>query len=262
MPDIAGITGRVALITDASGPNMSRAAAHLSASKGAKVFVADVNAAGLKETVSQVRAAGGEITAVTANLLDEASVSSLITQTRAAYGGVHSVLNFAAAYEPRHGTMECTLANWNRILGVTLKGTRLVGKHAMLAIRENPPVGKEDWRGAIVCIASAVAHRGARGFVAYTAAKAGVLGLTRAMAADGAPFGIRVNCISPSLTRTPATPLEEGSEAEQRSVQSLHLLQYMCEPEDQAQAAMWLCSDAARTLTGSILNVNAGWTAK
>jgi NAD(P)-dependent dehydrogenase (short-subunit alcohol dehydrogenase family) len=132
----------------------------------------------------------------------------------------------------------------------------------MRVMQESSPIGHKGWRGSIVTVASAVAHRGGGGFLAYAAAKAGILGLTRAMASDGAPLGVRVNCISPGLTRTPATPLEEGSESEQRAVANLHLLPYMCEPMDQAQAALWLCSDAARCMTGAILNVDAGWTAK
>lgn len=262
MSDLLGITGRVVLITGAGGPNMGRAAALLFSAQGAKVVVTDVNQGGLEETINLVRARGGEITAIPANLLDEASIQGLVAHTCATYGGIHNLLNFAAAYEPRHGTMECSSEDWDRIVGVTLKGTWLVSKHAMRAMRENPPVGEKGWRGAIVTIASAVAYRGSKGFVAYTAAKAGILGLTRSMAADGAPYSIRVNAISPGLTRTPATPLEAGSETERQVVEAVHLLPYMCEPEDQAQAALWLCSDAARTVTGAAINIDGGWVAR
>ncbi len=262
MPELAGITSNVALITGAGGPNMGRAAARLFAAHGARVIVTDLNQAGLEETVREVQAGGGEIIAHAGNLLDEASVSELVDRACSAFGAIHHVLNFAAAYEPRHGTLDCDSADWDRIVGVTLKGTWLVSKHAMRVMQDNPVIGDKGWRGAIVTVASAVAHRGTGGFVAYAAAKSGILGLTRAMAADGAPYGVRVNCISPGLTRTPATPLEEGSEAERQAVGNLHLLPYMCEAVDQAQAALWLCSDAARCLTGAVLNVDCGWTAK
>ncbi|GIW90737.1 MAG: oxidoreductase [Pirellulaceae bacterium] len=260
--ELAGITGNVVLITGAGGPNMGRAAALLFAGKGAKVAITDVNEAGLAETAALVRGQGGTVIALAANLLDEESVRDLVEQTCAVYGTVHHLLNFAAAYEPRHGTMECTSSDWDRIVGVTLKGSWLASKYAMQKMKDNDPIGEKGWRGSIVTVASAVAHRGGGNFVAYTAAKAGILGLTRAMAADGAPYRIRVNAISPGLTRTPATPLEEGSEAEQQAVSRAHLLPYMCEPEDQAEAALWLCSDAARTVTGAIFNIDGGWTAK
>jgi NAD(P)-dependent dehydrogenase (short-subunit alcohol dehydrogenase family) len=260
--ELAGITGKVVLITGAGGPNMGRAAALLFTSMGAKAVVTDINQEGLEETVALVRANGGEATSLTANLLDEESVSGLVEQSCAAYGAVHHLLNFAAAYEPRHGTMECTSRDWDRITGVTLKGTWLASKHVMQRMKSNDPIGKKGWRGSIVTVASAVAHRGGGSFVAYAAAKAGILGLTRAMAVDGAAHGIRVNAISPGLTRTPATPLVEGSEDEKRIVEQLNLLPYMCEPEDQAEAALWLCSDAARTVTGGIFNIDGGWTAR
>jgi NAD(P)-dependent dehydrogenase (short-subunit alcohol dehydrogenase family) len=172
------------------------------------------------------------------------------------------VLNFAATYDPRVGTVECTPADWDRILGVILKGAWLVSKHAMKLMRENPPIGEKGWRGSIVTVGSALAHRGGRKYVAYTVAKAGILGLNRAMSLDGAEYGIRVNCISPGLTRTPATPLVKGSEDEKKLVARLHSLPYMSEPEDMAETALWLCSDAARSLTGAVLNVDCGWTTK
>jgi len=262
MAELEGITGKVVLITGAGGPNMGLAAARLFAAHGARIVVTDINDAGLQETIRQVHADGGDIIAQPANVLDEESVAGLIARAQAEYGAIHHVLNFAAAYEPRHGTVDCTSAEWDLIVGVTLKGTWLVSKHAMATMHDNPPIGKKGWRGSIVTIASAVAHRGGGGFVAYAAAKAGILGLTRAMAVDGAAIGVRVNAISPGLTRTPATPLEEGSDVERSAVGALHLLPYMCEAEDQAQAALWLCSDAARTVTGADFHVDGGWTAK
>lgn len=160
MPELDGITGKVTLITGAGGPNMGLAAALLFAGHGARIVVTDVNEAGLQETVRQVRSAGGEVIGHPANVLDEASVSALVEHARAEFGAVHHVLNFAAAYEPRHSTLDCTSAEWDLIVGVTLKGTWLVSKQAMRVMRENPPIGHKGWRGAIITIASAVAHRG------------------------------------------------------------------------------------------------------
>ncbi|MCC6169366.1 MAG: SDR family oxidoreductase [Caldilineaceae bacterium] len=262
MIDLLGITNKITLITGAGGPNMGRAAAHLFASYGATVLITDIDEAGLAETGHQVAEKGGAIYSYPANLLDEGSIAELVATIRKNHGTIHHLLNYAAAYEPRHGTTACTSQDWDRIVGVTLKGTWLATKHAMPLMQTNEPIGQKGWRGSVVTVASAVAYRGGGGFVAYTAAKAGILGLTRAMAVDGAPYAVRVNCISPGLTRTPATPLVEGSEDEKRIVDAIHLLPYMCEPEDQAQAALWLSSDAARTLTGTILNVDGGWTAK
>lgn len=262
MVELDGVTGRVVVITGAGGPNIGREAARLFAEHGASVVVSDIDAAGLEETASQVRAAGGKVASQVADVQDEASARGLTELACAEFGGVHHVLNFAAAHKPRHGTMECRLEDWERIVGSTLKGTWLVSKHAMTVMRDNPPIGRKGWRGTVVTVASATAHRGAPNYVAYTAAKAGVLGLTRAMAYDGAPYAIRVNCISPGLTRTPAARLEEGSPQERDAVGRLHLLPYMAEPWDQAEAALWLCSEASRCMTGATVNLDCGWTAR
>jgi len=257
-----GITDKVVIVTGAGGPNMGRASALLFAQHGAKVFVTDINREGLDETVKQVRNQGGEIQSSVVDLLDEEGVEKLIAEVCSAYGTIHHVLNFAATYNPRVGTLECTSSDWDRIVGVILKGTWLVSKHAMRVMQNNEPIGEKGWRGSIVTIGSVMAHRGGKNYIAYTVAKAGILGLNRAMALDGAEYGIRVNCISPGLTRTPATPLEKGSEKERQIVSRLHALHYMSEPEDMAQTALWLCSDTARSLTGAVVNVDCGWTAR
>jgi NAD(P)-dependent dehydrogenase (short-subunit alcohol dehydrogenase family) len=262
MEDKLGIADRVVLITGAGGPNMGRAAGRLFASHGAKVFVTDIRRDALEDTASLIRSSGGEVAAEPADILNEAAVQAMVARAQGVYGAIHHVLNFAATYDPRVGTLECTSADWDRILGVVLRGTWLVSKYAMMRMRDNPPIGEKGWRGSIVTVGSVLAHRGGKASLAYTAAKAGVLGLNRAMAQDGAAFGIRVNCISPGLTRTPATPLEKGSDKEKAVVAQCHVLPYMSEPEDMAEAALWLCSDAARSLTGAVLNIDCGWTTK
>jgi NAD(P)-dependent dehydrogenase (short-subunit alcohol dehydrogenase family) len=262
MSQMLGITDKVVLITGAGGPNMGRAAARLFADKGARVFVTDIRRDDLMETESMVREAGGEIQSRVVDLLDESAVKALVGEVCSSYGSVHHVLNFAGTYDPRVGTMECVSSDWDRIVGVILKGTWLVSKYAMEVMKSNPPIGEKGWRGSIVTVGSVIAHRGGKNYVAYTAAKAGILGLNRAMALDGAELGVRVNCISPGLTRTPATPVEKGSQEEKKLVSRLHALPYMSEPEDMAQTALWLCSDEARSLTGAVLNVDCGWTLK
>ena len=262
MDQIYGITDKVVLITGAGGPNMGRAAARLFASHGAKVFVTDVLGEGLAETVTEVRRQGGDITSKPADLLDESAIKDVIAGVCGAYGTIHHVLNFAACYDPRVGTLECETADWDRIVGVILKGTWLVSKHAMTVIKSNPTIGDKDWRGSVLTVGSTIAHRGTNDYLAYTAAKSGILGLTRAMALDGAPLGIRVNCLSPGLTRTPATPVEKGSKQERDLVALCHPFPQMCEPEDMAATALWLSSDAARCMTGAVVTVDCGWTAK
>lgn len=260
MGEARDFRGRVAVITGAGGPNMGRAASLLFAAHGAKVCVSDINKDEGIQTVELIRAQGGEAFFQHTNVLKESSVAEVVAETVRRFGTVHYLCNFAGAYEPRHGTMETAAEDWDRIVGVTLKGTWLASKHAMRQMKNNSAPRKHDCRGVILCIASSVAHLGMRNLAAYTAANGGILSLTRAMAVDGAPYKIRVNCISPGITRTPATPIPD--EETERRLATLGLLPYVGEPEDTAHMAVWLCSDHARFITGAIINIDGGWTAK
>lgn len=114
--------------------------------------------------------------------------------------------------------------------------------------------------GAIVNVSSANALVGVKARAAYSAAKGGVNALTRQMAVDYGPDNIRVNCVCPTTTDTPMTRNEADEQALQAAA-ALHPLRCICQPEDIAQAALFLASDAARRITGVILPVDAGWTA-
>jgi NAD(P)-dependent dehydrogenase (short-subunit alcohol dehydrogenase family) len=254
------LQGKTAIVVGGGGPNMGRATASLFSSRGVSVCVADVDCEGGEATVALVAGDGGEAIFVQTDLLDEASVEAMVAETVAHFGSVHFLCNFAAKYDPRVGVMEAETADFDRIVGVTLRGSWLTTKHAMKAMLANEAPGRHDLRGAIVFIASAVAHRGAPNYVAYTVAKSGVLGLTRAAALDGAPHGIRANCISPGVTRTPASPMPT-MEDEVRAA-AAGILPYVGEPEDMANAAVWLCSDEARFVTGTVLKVDGGMTVK
>jgi NAD(P)-dependent dehydrogenase (short-subunit alcohol dehydrogenase family) len=252
--------GRVALVVGGGGPNMGRATARLFASRGVSVVVADFDRDGAAETVELVEKEGGAAFPVFVDLRDEDSVTGIFDETVKRYGTVHYLCNFAAQFDPRVGVMEAEAPDFDRIVGVTLRGSWLTAKYAMRLMRDNPAPGKHDTRGAIVFVASLLAHRGGAGYVAYTAAKSGILGLTRAAALDGGPLKIRANCVSPGITRTPATPMPT-QEAED-AMATMGALPYVGEPEDQANAAVWLCSDEARFITGATLNVDGGWLAK
>lgn len=252
--------GKVALVVGGGGPNMGRAASQLFASRGVTVHVADFDREGAAETVDLVTAAGGTAVAEFVDLRDESSVRDLVDRTVGASGGLHYLCNFAAQFDPRVGTVETEAADYDRILGVTLRGSWLTAKYSMLAMQENEAPELHDGRGAIVFIGSLIAHRGSGGYLSYTVAKSGVLGLTRAAAIDGGPYKIRANCVSPGITRTPATPISSPEQEEQLT--KLGVLPYIGEPEDQAAAAVWLCSDEARFITGTTLHVDGGWIAK
>jgi NAD(P)-dependent dehydrogenase (short-subunit alcohol dehydrogenase family) len=187
----------------------------------------------------------------------------MVASTIKRFGAVHLMCNFAGAYEQRGGTTELSEEKWDLLHAVTLRGAWLCCKYSMQAMALNDYTEPRGCRGAIVNIASALAHRGQAGFVAYVSARAGVIGLTRAAAADGGPLRIRVNAISPGVTRTPAA-LAQGPITQDResTLAAYGLLPFIGEAEDQANAALYLCSDEAAFVTGAVLNVDGGWTAR
>ncbi len=254
------LDGRVAIVAGSGGPSLGRATARLFAARGASVCVADCDRAGGEETVALIAREGGTAFFAHTDVSDEASVATTVAETVERLGGVHHLCNFANEYGPRLGVLEADAAHFDRIVGVNLRGSWLVVKHAMRAMLDNAAPERRDTRGAIVLVASTLAHRGAGDYAAYTAAKTGVLGLLRAAAIDGGRHKIRVNCVSPGVTRSPKVPMPTLEE--ELSLAEHGLLPYVGEPEDMASAAVWLCSDEARFVTGAALPVDGGWTAK
>ena len=239
---------------------MGRATARLFARHGISVCVADSNREGGEETAELVTAEGGNAYFIQTDLLEEQSVKDMVDGTVERFGAVHYLCNFAAQFDPRVGVVEAEAADFDRIVGVTLRGSWLAAKHAMRVMYQNDAADRHDLRGAVVLISSVLGHRGGGNYVAYTAAKSGVLGLLRAAAEDGGPHKVRVNCISPGITRTPATPM--NSLEDELQAAEYGLLPFVAEPEDMAEAAVWLCSDQARFVNGAVLPVDGGWTAK
>jgi NAD(P)-dependent dehydrogenase (short-subunit alcohol dehydrogenase family) len=188
----ARLAGKVAIITG-SGSGIGRSAALRFAAEGARVVVAELAAELGKETERLVRDAGGECRFVECDVTDEGSVAAMVQTARAAYGGVDVVYNNAGGSRDTDGAVhEVAVDEFWRTVQIDLFGTFLVARHGVRAILERPS------GGSVINTASAAALLGiAGGRSCYSAAKAGVTGLTRAMAASYKGNGIRVNAIAP-----------------------------------------------------------------
>ncbi|HLR61602.1 MAG TPA: glucose 1-dehydrogenase [Lentibacillus sp.] len=247
--------GKVGIIT-AAGSGIGRASAVAFAEEGAKVVVSDVSEETGEETVRLVKEAGGEATFIKCNVADEAEVESLIDMTMKTYGRLDWAHNNAGVGAPTAPVTETKTEDWRQAMGINLDGMFYCLKHEIRAMAKS---GK----GAIVNTASTGGLAGTPGLAAYTSSKWGVNGLTKTVALECGKKGIRVNSICPGMTRTASVEnwSEEASEQAKAYEQSIPIGR-MGTPEDQANAAVWLCSNKSAYVTGVNLPVDGGITAQ
>jgi NAD(P)-dependent dehydrogenase (short-subunit alcohol dehydrogenase family) len=236
------LAGKVVVVTGA-GHGIGRAVAERFAIEGARVVVNDVDLARADEVA---RAIGGESIAVGADVAKSSDVSVLFDATLDRFGTVDVLINNAGnIYAARH-FLDGDEAWWDQVLAVNLKGAFLCSKRAAdVMVRKRA--------GVIINMSSGGATRAHRGNVAYDASKGGIEAMTRAMALDLAPYGIRVNAIVPGLIRT--YDISDEVAVERGAVVPMARLGT---PEDIAGPTVFLATDAARYMTGACVAVDGG----
>jgi 3-oxoacyl-[acyl-carrier protein] reductase len=241
-----GLDGRIALVTGASG-GIGAATARLLAAEGASVIVAyHANAAAAESVAADVRAAGGRAWCVSLDMGDAADVGRAVTEVAALTDGIldivvlnagHNILTPLASLEPDE---------WDAIIRMNLGGTF----YLLRAVRPLLKAG-----AAVVTVASVAAQTGAPHHAHYAAAKAGIINLTKSAARDLAP-DIRVNCVSPGLTRSAMGEMTVAGTAD--NLVAKLLAGRMAEPEEIARAIVFLASPAASFVYGATWDVNGG----
>jgi meso-butanediol dehydrogenase/(S,S)-butanediol dehydrogenase/diacetyl reductase len=246
------LANKVALITG-SGSGVGRAAAELFAAEGAEVVVVDLVADKAKETVDRIASEGGTALVVKADVSDAESVQAMVNKVGDADGGIDILIN-NAAIAVGDDILEIDESTWGMNLDVVLKSVFLCSKAVL-------PGMIERRGGSIVNIASVNGLTGL-GEEAYSAAKAGVINLTRNMAVKYGRFGVRANCICPGTIKSPIwrSRLEKDPQIFER-LAKWYPLGRVGEPDDPARAALFLASDDASWITGSTLVVDGGLTA-
>lgn len=243
---------KAALVTGAAS-GIGRATALRLAEEGARIFCADVDEAGLAETVADIEKAGGKALAGTCDVRNAEACRATVTDAITGLGRLDVLCNIAGVGSYGHAT-EVTTEQWDRILGVNLSGTFFMCQAALPMLLET--------RGNIVNMASSAGLAGIAYASAYCASKGGVVLLTKSLAVEYASRGIRVNCVCPGGVDT---PLVRGfnlpDDADIKLFVRTQLVQRLGTPEEIAAAVAYLASDEAGYVNGVALSIDGGQVA-
>jgi NAD(P)-dependent dehydrogenase (short-subunit alcohol dehydrogenase family) len=240
---------KVAFVTGAAS-GIGRAAAEAFVRRGYATALVDVNVEAGHQVEAELRQLG-QCTYLRCDVTDDATVGEAVAQAVANYGRLDAAFN-AAGIDGEHGklTAECTMENWNRVIAVDLTGTWSCMRYELPAI-------VKSGGGSIVNCASVAGLRAAPTVPAYTAAKHGVVGLTRVAAREYARHGVRVNAICPGTVDTPMFRYSMSPEIIEHLV-STNPTGRLAEASEIAEVALWLCQDAPGFLTGQAIAVDGG----
>jgi len=247
-----GATGRVAVVTGAAS-GMGLAIARTLAARGDRVALLDLQGEAAERAAKELREAGADALAAPVDVTDRGAIDAALEKVRADLGPV-AILVTAAGVDSFERFGDITPGSWERVVGVNLTGTF----HCLQAAA--PDMLEAGW-GRMVTISSSSAQSGSAHMAHYVAAKAGVIGLTRALALEFARNGITVNCIPPGMIDTPMLRSAEtgGSIASLAKLASRMIpVGRIGTPEEVAATCAFLCSDEAAFITGQVIGVNGG----
>jgi NAD(P)-dependent dehydrogenase (short-subunit alcohol dehydrogenase family) len=243
------LAGKVALITGA-GSGIGRGSALLFAKEGARIAVADIDEESAAESVRQIKSQGGEAIAIRADVSSPGDVQAMVETTVSRFGTVDILYNNAATEGPICFAAQISVEQFDYVMDVNLRGTWLGMKYAL-------PIMMAKRSGAILNVSSLAGLRATPGGAAYCASKFGVIAITQAVAIEYGKYNIRANCIVPGWIETPMVHRLFGANLPQSSVTAAPLRR-IGQPQDVAKAALFLVSDDADYITGTVFPVDGG----
>ncbi len=245
------LINKIALVTGASS-GIGRATAKLFAAEGAHVVVTARRHQELEKLVAEIAASGGKAMALAGDVKDEAFAQSLVAAAIRSFGGLDIAFNNAGALGEMGPTPHVSLNGWTDTIETNLTSAFLGAKYQI-------PAMLDRGGGSLIFTSSFVGYTaGMPGVAAYAASKAGLIGLTQALAAEFGPRGIRVNAILPGGTDTAAAQAMIGTPEGRAFVEGLHALKRISTPEEIAKSVLYLASDASSFTTGTAMLVDGG----
>lgn len=245
------LANKVAIVTGASS-GIGRAAALLFARQGARVVAAARRKRELQELVDTIAALGGNAIACTGDVTDEGFARQLVEAATEEFGGLHVAFNNAGMVGDLAAVPDMSRTNWDTVLDTNLGSAFLAAKYQLPALVAHGG-------GSLIFTSTFVGYTaGMPGMAAYAASKAGLIGLTQVLAAEFGSKGIRVNALLPGGTDTPMGRDFANTPEARNFVCQLHALKRMADPDEIAQAALFLASDASSFITGTALLADGG----
>jgi len=241
------LSGKVALVTGAA-QGIGKAISLLLARSGAEVVVSDINLEKAQETADEIQGLGRRSLAIQSNVADLKDVEQMVETIIEQFGRIDILVNNAGITRDRL-ILRMTEEDWDAVLDVNLKGTFNCTKAVIRHMSKHKS-------GKIVSIASVSGEMGNPGQANYAASKAGVIGFTKTIAREFAGRGINVNAIAPGYIQTPMT--DAVPEKAKEAMKQMIPMERLGQPEDVAQAVLFLVSDSSSYITGQVLNVNGG----
>ncbi|WP_394835651.1 SDR family oxidoreductase [Pendulispora rubella] len=245
------LANKVAIVTGASS-GIGYATSKLFAREGAKVVVAARRIAELDALVADIEAAGGQAAALAGDVADDAYARALVDLAVSRFGGLDVALNNAGSTGEMGPTPDVSVAGWRQTIETNLTSAFLGAKYQL-------PAMLERGGGSLIFTSTFVGYTvGIPGAAAYAASKAGMIGLTQALAAEFGPKRVRVNALLPGGTDTPAARAMNPTDEAWNFVIGMHALKRTATPDEIAQSALYLASDASSFVTGTALLVDGG----